>query len=273
MGELPERDLDLILEGTISEKEVELINFLPELRFTLKMSKQYPIEITEKRTVKRITLKQSFTDFLDAFNVERGLIYTVKLLFTKPGILVRYYLKEGRYRIVNAFRLLIITTALSLVVLSFTDSFQLLYNVNGDTKEETEEMSRFIDSLFTDWYNLILWLSIPIYALITFLLFKKYEPFNYAEHVVIQSFYISVSNLFVIVFLPFGYLIGFELAFGIAILASTIYYFFMWWDLMKLKKFRFFFRVLMAYILGNSLYLTIFGIGLVLIMLAQFSDK
>ena len=234
---------------------------------------KYPIEITEQRTVKRITVKQSIADFLDAFNVERGLIYTVKLLFKKPGSLVRFYLTEGRYKIVNAFRLLIISTALSLILLSFTDSFQLFYDVKGDAPEETAEMQQFMDRLFTDWYNLILWLSIPAYALSSFLMLKKYERFNYAEHLVIQSFMISVSNILVMIFLPFGYLIGFEIAFAISFIVGVVYYFYLFWDLFKQRKFWFFFRVLVAFFLGNFLYLLVFGVGLAIIMFSQFADK
>ena len=233
---------------------------------------KYPIKITEERTVKRITVKQSFTDFLDAFNVERGLIYTVKLLFAKPGNLIRFYLTEGRYKIVNAFRLLIISTALSLILLSFTDSFQLFYSVNGDSNVETAEMQQFMNTLFTDWYNLIIWLSIPAYAFCSFLLLKKYERFNYAEHMVIQSFFISVSNISVIIFLPFGYLIGFEIAFAISFLVAFAFFFYMFWDLFKVRKFWFFFRVLLAFFFGNLLYFLLFGGGLAIILITQFGD-
>ena len=232
--------------------------------------KNYPIEITEKRTVKRITVKQSLTDFLDAFNVERGLVYTLKLLFRRPGSLIRYYLTDGRYKIVNAFRLLIISTALSLVLLSFTDSFQLFYNVKGNSSQETAEMEQFMNALFTDWYNLMLWLSIPAYAFSSFLLLRKFERFNYAEHLVIQSFMVSVSNILIIVFLPFGFLIGFEIAFAIAFLVGVIYYFYMFWDLFKQRKFWFFFRVLMAFILGNFLYFILIATVLATVMLNQF---
>ena len=235
--------------------------------------KNYPIEITEKRTVKRITVQQSMTDFLDAFNVERGLVYTVKMLFKRSGSLIRFYLTEGRYKIVNAFRLLIISTAFSLILLSFTDSFQLFYNVTGDTAAETSEMERFMNTLFTDWYNLILWLSIPAYATCSFLLLKKYEPFNYAEHMVIQSFLVSVSNILIIVFLPFGYLIGFELAFAIAFFVGVAYYFYMFSDLYRQRRFGFFLRVLLAFLLGNMFYFIFIAFGLVALLFRFFGDK
>ena len=235
--------------------------------------KNYPIEITEKRTVKRITVKQSMTDFLDAFNVERGLVYTVKLLFKQPGSLIRFYLTEGRFKIVNAFRLLIISTALSLILLSFTDSFQLFYNVSGDSDAATAQMQEFMNRLFTDWYNLILWLSIPAYASCSFLLLKKYESFNYAEHMVIQSFLVSVSNILVILFLPFGYLIGFEIAFALSFVIGVVYYFYLFSNLYQQRKFWFFFRVFLAFFLGNMFYFFIVGVGLAALLFSVFGGK
>ena len=236
------------------------------------MKDQFPIEVTEQRTVRRITIKQSITDFLDAFNVERGLIYTLKLLFTKPGMLIRYYLKEGRFKIVNAFRLLIITTALSLVLLSVTDSFEVLFEPQGESAEASE-MSKLVNTLYTDWYNLMLWLSIPSYALFNYILFRKYERFNYAEHLVIQSFIVSVSNILVIIFLPLGYVVGFQVALLISFLLSFVYFLLAFIDLFKTRSFGFFVRGIMAYILGNFLYYLVFGAALATGMFDLLVDK
>ncbi len=232
---------------------------------------RYPIEVTEKRTVKRVTVRQSFADFLDAFNVERGLVFTVKLLLVKPGKLIRFYLNEGRFKIVNAFRLLIITTAVSLVLLSFTNSFEQFYSVQGDSLEQTEELSQYMNTLFTDWYNLILWLSIPCYALASWLLLKKFERFNYAEHLVIQTFFISLNNLIVIAFIPFGFLIGWQEVFAISLVFGFIYYIFLFLDIFRQRNFWFFFRVFMAFVIGNLFYMIMISIGLSLMMLRYLS--
>lgn len=227
------------------------------------MEEKYPIEITEKREVKRITVKQSITDFLDAFNVERGLIFTLKLLFAKPGKLVRFYLTNGRFKIVNAFRLLIITTTVSLIILNYTSSFQELYSVHGDNPEETEELSNLMGKLFTDWYNLVLWAAIPCFALFGFLFLKKYERFNYAEHLVIQSFYFSASNIFYIVCSPLGFLFGIKIVFIVSTILSTFYYIFLYWDIYKVRKFGFFLRTIFAVFFGMILYFLLLAIGMI----------
>ncbi|MEM6815089.1 MAG: DUF3667 domain-containing protein [Bacteroidota bacterium] len=214
---------------------------------------KYPIEITEKRTVKRITVKQSMVDFLDAFNIERGLIYTAKLLFLKPGELIRSYLTHGRYKIVNAFRLLIISTALSLIVINAVDSSSLLGNIDQEAAD-TQNTEILILNLLIDWYNLILWLSIPVYAFISYLFFRKYERYNYAEHMVVQSFWISASNIFVIVILPFGYLFGFQITFFVAFLLGVAFFFYFIKCLFRKNSFWFWVRMIICYLVSNVVY-------------------
>ncbi|MFW5762393.1 MAG: hypothetical protein ACOCXH_15575 [Cyclobacteriaceae bacterium] len=56
------------------------------------------IEVTETRIIRRVTLKGFVTSVLDAFNIERGGIYTLKRLFSNPGNMSFHYLGEGRFR-------------------------------------------------------------------------------------------------------------------------------------------------------------------------------
>ncbi|MEM6643704.1 MAG: DUF3667 domain-containing protein [Bacteroidota bacterium] len=221
--------------------------------------KKYPIQITENRKVKRITVWQSVADFLDAFNVERGLIYTIKLLFTRPGRLIRFYLEEGRYRVVNAFRLLIITTAVSLLLLNYSNSFEALYEVQGSSDAEAQKVSDLLGKIFRDWYNLIIWLSIPFYALFSFLLFRKYEKLNYAEHVVTQSFYISISNIIIICLFPLSFLIKTEIFFLISLCVGTFYYGFIFYTMYQARGFWFFMRIVFSFFLGNISYALAFA--------------
>ena len=215
---------------------------------------KFPIETTEKRTVKRITVRQSVEDFLDAFNVERGLVFTVKMLFRNPGMLIRYYLSEGRFKVVNAFRLLIISTALSLVMMNLTDSFELLFNVTGNTPEETDKMSELILYLFTDWYNLLVWISIPVFALFSYRLFRRYEKFNYAEHLVIQSFIISAANIIVVAIVPIGFIITHKIAFLISFVLGLLFFFYLFYSLYRKKTVWFFLRMILCFFLSYMAY-------------------
>ncbi|WP_425390539.1 hypothetical protein [Ekhidna sp.] len=228
---------------------------------------KYPIEVEEKRTINRITFKQTIADFLNAFNVERGLIYTFKLLFSNPGELIRIYLADGRFKIVNAFRLLILTTALSLLVLylsgvdSMVSEFTRGFNEGISDKEFS---SQSFQQLFSDYYNLFLWISIPCYGLMTFLFFRK-SAYNYAEHMVANCFYLSGINIIYCLILPLILILNLSTAFLITIILSALYYFYLFSQFLQSRSLAFFIKALLAFVVGNVLY--VFAISLFIAVL------
>jgi hypothetical protein len=154
--------------------------------------------VTEKRMVHRITLSYLITSLLDAFNLERGGIYTVKRLFSHPANMLRAYLGKQRYRFTPPFRLLLITTAVALFLLnvsgegsSFLEGVKDGLNSQGDA---TGVKLIFTLQRMGEFINLILWSFIPLMALFTWL-FNKKKSFNYAEHLVMQTYLFSIINL------------------------------------------------------------------------------
>lgn len=63
-----------------------------------------PLIYNEKRTIRRLTFKGWLLNVLEAFDLEKGGIYTLKLFFTNPGKLVRKYLGSERYKVVAPFK-------------------------------------------------------------------------------------------------------------------------------------------------------------------------
>ncbi|MTI19393.1 DUF3667 domain-containing protein, partial [Fulvivirga sp. RKSG066] len=61
--------------------------------------------------------KGAINYLLDAWNMQKGGLYTLKWLFLNPGKLIRAYLGTERYIITSPFKLLILTTALSLFLI------------------------------------------------------------------------------------------------------------------------------------------------------------
>ena len=125
------------------------------------------LEVTEKRTIKRLTIRNLFASALEAFNIERGGVFTIKRLFTAPGHLVTDFIGAGRYRYVGPFKLLVITTTLALLILSqshFGGSLNVEFDkslgVSEGMKAMTEAYKRMLPYL-----NLVLWIYIPIMAL------------------------------------------------------------------------------------------------------------
>ncbi|MEO9872047.1 hypothetical protein [Ekhidna sp.] len=225
---------------------------------------KYPIEVEEKRKINRITLKQSVLDLLNAFNIERGLIYTLKLLFVNPDKIVIFYLGEGRFRIFNVFRLLILTTAVSLFVMYLAGVDDLLlefekgFNKGLTEKEEGQigYLSGLMQQLFFDWYNLFLWIAIPIYGFFTFLFFPK-KGYNYAEHLVIQSFYICALNVIAIVTFPLHLVIGVNGMVNVWGILSTAYFFYLIIRVFSVKNFGSVVKSLLLFIVNTLVYISV----------------
>ena len=230
--------------------------------------KKYPIEVEETRQINRITFRQTMTDALNAFNIERGLIYTMKLLFVNPRKIIDEYLYEGRYTIVNAFRLLVLTSAVSLFVIwvfgldTMMLDFQEGYNMAGtdaDAEEAAKEAAKvagIMTQLFLDWYNLFLWISIPVYGFFTYLFFMK-SDYNYAEHLVIQSFYICALNLITIAIFPLYFLTDQVAMINLMLLISVAYFFYFTIKVFKVKGTLPVIKTVLLYLINNIVYAVI----------------
>lgn len=208
-----------------------------------------PIIYEEKKVIRRLSFKRGIADFLDAWNVERGLIYTIKWLFINPGKLARGYLGSERYKLTSPFRLLVLSTAVTVIL-------TLALNVNHDFYKgifdafEAGIIEDQIDQLYNDYYNFILWFSVPLYALITLIFVKR--KLNYIEHMVIYTYYTCLSNILYLIFIP---LILIDVNISIAYIAVSLTYFiYMYTVALDLRKWHHFIRVALAFLLGSAIY-------------------
>lgn len=182
-----------------------------------------PLDIVETRPLKRITLRGIFASFLDAFNIERGGVYTLKALFRNPGAAVKDYLGSNRFHYTPPFRILVISTAMILFVINFTaaaESFNTGFKAGAGSAEEAEKAWERIQIL-RPYLNLILWSLLPFYALVTLLLNRK-KDFNFAEHLVFHTYLFCMSNIVSLVIL-LDHLIDPSIILGLIILVAFFY--------------------------------------------------
>ncbi len=159
------------------------------------------IEVTETRIIRRVTLKGFVTSVLDAFNIERGGIYTLKRLFSNPGNMSLHYLGEGRFRYTAPFRMLILSTALALLVINTRNfTIEFLNGLGSANENFSDAYAEKVQLIFTQYLNLLLWIFIPVIAFFSWV-FNRKSNYNYAENLVLHTNLMVISNLLVLLLL------------------------------------------------------------------------
>lgn len=225
--------------------------------------------VKNERMVRRYDLRNLGSSLMDAFNLEYGILATLWSLITRPGKSTKHYLSDGRLKYFSPFRLLILSTALLLILIqgsdmasNFEEGFMLGVEGNGNTVEEAkkieaERVAHRISNLFVEYFNILLWLYIPIISFFTFL-FNRKKSLNYAEHIVFNTYYTSVINLFSIIIVP-GYYFGYESIVMYIYLAITLAYFIWYYRELFDKTWG---RALLDTLLSTLIAFTIYGLGM-----------
>lgn len=226
------------------------------------------VEVIDKRIVKRITIKNFIANALDAFNITRGGIYTIKQLIINPGRLVNNYIGLERHRYMRPINLLIISTALVLIVMNyfdfFTEAFGDLFTIRADQEELDTRIRDEVFGVFASYFNLILWSYVPIAAFFSYL-FNLKRGANYAENLVFQTYFMCVTNILILLFTPLLFLRLYELASWAILLGLTFYSIYPYKVFFKKKWFRSGVESLTIYFISSIFWMILLIAVLVLI--------
>lgn len=182
------------------------------------------LELVQKRAVKRFKLSNIFSWILDGFSLDHGAFHTLKNLTFRPGEMVKSYLQEGRLDFTPPFRLLLVTTTIVLISFEYSsiqDETIANYKTLNDSNT-SEELTKYLGELFQRYANIFLWLIIPFLSLFSWL-FNRKSGFNYAENLVLNTFYTVFVNL-IFVILLFDPWINSGVLFTIYTLVSILHY-------------------------------------------------
>lgn len=132
------------------------------------------------------------------FNLEKGFLLTIKMLFINPGKVFKGYLKTtDRFRYYNPFKYAFILASASVFLFVYFDLYEKAISIAGLSMQVNDgEGFGFIEK----YANFISLLIIPFISLGSLLLFKTY---NYAEHLVANFYALGHTTLIGFVFIPF----------------------------------------------------------------------
>lgn len=212
----------------------------------------------QKTINKRITVSHLFQSLLERFDINRGIIYTAKMLFVQPGKVIQDYL-DGRTKIYyNPISYLVVVASFySIIMISFNiyDSSVGSLNEAMGLPEDQLEFQRKFGSIMKKFLSFISILMIPFYSLASYWIFKKRKLY-FAEHMIINSYllaqYLLILTLLMTVFIFFNEYADYLFYLGLVVFMG--YFAFGYQNLFKSSIFRSLISAIGVNILGMIMF-------------------
>ena len=167
-----------------------------------------------KVVIQRLSLKGTWSEFIGPFfSWDSNFIKTIARLFTDPKDVLNAYTQGAREKYFKPFSFLILYTSIALFYYkissfskreSFTNDFINGFTIGLGQKPSSPLLEQFaflegIETVFYNYYNLYIILTIPIFALFSYLTFRKYQN-SYSEHLVFQAYIQSITGYMLLLF-------------------------------------------------------------------------
>lgn len=129
-------------------------------------------------------------------HVDKGILYTIKELLVRPGYTIERYLDGKRISYFKPFAFVLMLSAIYSFLVHFFQAYP------GETIESDYTRGLF-NSIYTH-YSLFYLISIPLFALSSFLVFRK-RGYNYIEHLIINSYIVGIRVFIAVISYPLYY--------------------------------------------------------------------
>ncbi|MFD2565091.1 DUF3667 domain-containing protein [Aquimarina rubra] len=157
-----------------------------------------------KKITKRITFKNLTQEFSDRFlNLDNSFIRTFIHLFTKPRTVIDGYINGLRKRYINVFSYFAISLTIASLYIFILGKYKDVLFSNVFTDVNQIEASKAASDISFEYQSLISFLTIPVLALISRLVFLNYKKYNLTEHFVIHLYaYSHITMVISFITLP-----------------------------------------------------------------------
>ncbi|UZO82386.1 DUF3667 domain-containing protein [Aquimarina sp. ERC-38] len=162
--------------------------------------------------VDRLNFPSFLTEISDSiFQLNRGFLYTIKELFTRPGHTIRDFIQGKRK---NHFKPIAFVLTLSTIYFfvsqifdnsTLIDDFITGYSDGGDEHRLKASSSSILNWLSNNYAYTTL-LLLPLFSLASFISFNGFGQ-NYLEHMVINSYITGQQAIFYSLFMIMGVII------------------------------------------------------------------
>jgi len=199
------------------------------------------------------------------FHVDKGLLYTLKELFTNPGDTIRLFIEGKRVKHFKPLAFLLVMAALYAFVNHFFNSNVILTGQTGVKNADTSIQT--VNDYLKEHFEFFVLLELPLISFVYYLFFKKYGT-NYIEQLVINAYISGLRTFIMVLLLPVcyyfstaGHILDQILPLLIVIWAYPQYYH-------TQPRFTIIWRAILGYVIFYLLLITILSI--VITLLASF---
>jgi len=147
----------------------------------------------------RITMSHIFHDVAHAFtHADKGFLNLLLQLFVRPGVVAReYILEKKRKKYFNPFQFILIIGSIAAFVAintHFAETTMEAMSPGTAASQRVVQFQHTIAKYMAKYYNFLVLLQLPFFALGSFLVYRKYR-FNYAEHLTLHTFITAQATL------------------------------------------------------------------------------
>lgn len=166
-------------------------------QLTLNQENDYCSSCGAKVIRKRLTLKNLMGHFSETYlNYDNKLLQTFLHLFTKPEDVIGGYINGTRKKyadVISYFAIALTFSGLQMFVLN--KFFPEAMDISNMAAKGTEEFQRKNLDFIQEYQSMIMMLYVPLYALMSKLVFFDKKKYNYTEHLVIFMYIISQTSI------------------------------------------------------------------------------
>jgi len=137
------------------------------------------------------------------FHVDKGILYTIKELFLKPGVTIRHFIHGKRVDYFKPIALVFILSGIYGFLYHYFDIHMIPQLGPQDTPEAV--MMKKSESWMASHYSLVMLAATPFYTLASYLAFRK-SRYNFMEQLVVNLYMLGLNLVVQIVLFPVVYL-------------------------------------------------------------------
>lgn len=207
------------------------------------------------------------------FHVDKGILFTIKELFLRPGQTIRHFIAGKR---MDYFKPIALTFILASICGFFSLYFELDHTFTiGPNESEQIKMQKEFEHFMVTHYALVILAIIPFYTLASYIMFRK-SKYNFMEHVVVNLYVASLKLIVQIALIPMLYFSqgsGFYgAAIGISLMVDILFAVYIFSSVFNMySRGARIFRSLISYLLG-TFFITLLTIIVVIVFATVFKS-